>query len=247
MKEFIKLLLQKTLGFPGYLFYFSVFKSYVLRWDRTEGRAFFAFLDLLPDEGVVLDIGANIGIMTSLLAKRLPGAEIHAFEPIPDNFRALERVVRFFRLSHVVLHKTALGDSEREVLMRMPIQKGVRMQGISFVVNEENRSTPGEDFLVHMVRLDDVPEIQGKSIVGIKMDVENFEKFVLLGGQETLRRNKPILYMELWENQIRSDCFEILASLDYEVHLLDPKSGSLIPLKEASWSELNFFFLPKTK
>ena len=45
----------------------------------------------LPDGAVVFDVGANIGLFTVYVARTVPGARIHAFEPIPDLFDALTR------------------------------------------------------------------------------------------------------------------------------------------------------------
>ena len=48
-----------------------------------------------------------------------------------------------------------------------------------------------------------------KKIGAIKMDVENFEYFVLEGGKELIKKHKPIIYTELWENQNREKCFQL--------------------------------------
>ena len=41
------------------------------------------------DPGLILDIGANVGIVARYLAHRFPTATIHSFEPIPENYRLL--------------------------------------------------------------------------------------------------------------------------------------------------------------
>src|SRR5260370_3426738 len=42
-----------------------------------------------PRHGVMIDIGANIGLVTLDWATRLPGATIHAYEPYPPTFSSL--------------------------------------------------------------------------------------------------------------------------------------------------------------
>ncbi|MEW6702255.1 MAG: hypothetical protein AB1298_06005, partial [Bacteroidota bacterium] len=69
MKNKIKCVLQKLLGFRGYLFVFSIFKIFTLKYDKKEG-VFLELLNHLSNDSIVLDIGANIGIMTVLLAKK---------------------------------------------------------------------------------------------------------------------------------------------------------------------------------
>ena len=98
MKNTLKYILQKILGFQTYLFVFSVFKIQTLYSDPKE-KDFFQFLSLLKDgEGAVLDIGANIGIMTVHLAQKLPNSTIHAFEPMPSNYSVLKKIVNRFKL-----------------------------------------------------------------------------------------------------------------------------------------------------
>jgi hypothetical protein len=45
----------------------------------------------LADGAVIFDVGANIGLFTIHLARSVPHAQIHCFEPIPDLFEILTR------------------------------------------------------------------------------------------------------------------------------------------------------------
>jgi 2-polyprenyl-3-methyl-5-hydroxy-6-metoxy-1,4-benzoquinol methylase len=81
VKTTFKYLLQRLLGLEGYLYVFSVFKINTLRYDKKENQFFF-FMDQLPEKGTVLDVGANIGIMSVPLAKRFPQTQVIAIEPI---------------------------------------------------------------------------------------------------------------------------------------------------------------------
>src|SRR5690606_16720124 len=91
MKNTIKYLLHRLLGFRNYLFVFSVFKIYTLKRDRNE-KDFFHFLRLIPENTAVLDIGANIGIMTVHLSRSIKNVAVYSFEPIPFNIEAFKRV-----------------------------------------------------------------------------------------------------------------------------------------------------------
>ena len=64
MKNTIKYFLQQLFGYELYLFTFAIFKIKTLKNDSKE-KDFFYFLNLIPtSNGVILDIGANLGIMT---------------------------------------------------------------------------------------------------------------------------------------------------------------------------------------
>jgi len=89
LKSGIKLLLQNILGFGNYLFIFSIITVKRLHLNQHE-QEFLHFLDLLPTDHVLLDLGANIGIMTVPLAKKANNGKVYAFEPMPKNFKRVK-------------------------------------------------------------------------------------------------------------------------------------------------------------
>lgn len=50
---------------------------------------------------VVLDIGANIGVLSILLAKKFPYLKVLAFEPLPSNYQYLQRNIKENAVSNV--------------------------------------------------------------------------------------------------------------------------------------------------
>ena len=62
---------------------------------------------------VVVDVGANVGIVSIYLAKRHPGITVHAFEPIPENFRHLSENIRANGVGNVVAHNLAVTQDGR--------------------------------------------------------------------------------------------------------------------------------------
>ena len=242
MKKRLQALLQRLLGFERYLFYFSLFKIHTLRWDKREGD-FFTFHSFLRTDDHVLDIGANIGIMTSLLARRCPKGIVHAFEPIPENLDALHRILTHFKAQHVQVHNIALGNSSAQLKMQMPVMQGVKMQGLSHVMHPsiEGYQEGGDTYTVEQQRLDDLMHLLPQPVHAIKMDVENFEYFVLLGGESLLCRDKPLLYCELWDNENRAHCFRLVRRLGYRVFV--HHNQGLVPFNPEHHTKQNFFFL----
>ena len=104
MERLVQSALQRILGFDRYLYWFSRVKIRSLRWDRNE-RDVLEFIRRIPEDGVALDLGANIGIMTALMAERVRRGHVHAYEPIPENFQALTRIVRRMK-SRSVMQKS---------------------------------------------------------------------------------------------------------------------------------------------
>lgn len=244
MKSRVKKILQSLLGFDNYLFIFSLYIINTLRWNKKEGD-FLHFLKLIPDGTTVLDIGANIGIMTVWIARRKPAANIIAYEPMPQNVRALKKVLKHYSIQNVKLIEKALGDHTGEVEMVMPVLEDVKMQGLSHVVHESITDfNEGTNIRVPIMRLDDCPELNGNinNLSAIKLDVENFEYFVLKGGEKLIAKSKPLIYTELWENENRSNCFALMEKLGYKVKVLQQRK--LVPFEAHKHQTQNFFFIP---
>jgi FkbM family methyltransferase len=244
MKEQVKKILQKLLGFDRYLFIFSIYIIKTLRWNRNE-RDFLHFLKLIPGEGIVLDIGANIGIMSVWLGRSFPKSKIFSFEPIPQNIKTLRRVIRSYHLKNISVVEKALGTENRMVEMVMPIVNQVKMQGLSHVLHDSiDVFNEGNTFKVEMVRLDDFEpiHIDNLRITAIKLDVENFEAFVLDGAQQLIQKHRPVIYTELWENANRNQCFDIVKKHNYSIKCL--VNGQLVDFEAEIHKTQNFFFIP---
>ena len=65
---------------------------------------------------VILDIGANIGISALYFADRFPGADIYAFEPMPENFAVLKRNAEGTRIVPINVALDAT-DGQRELIL----------------------------------------------------------------------------------------------------------------------------------
>jgi len=244
MKDFVRRLLQKTLGYDNYLLAFSILTIKTLRW-RSHEEEFFYFLKIIPDNGIVLDIGANIGVMTVQLARRLPKSQIYSFEPMPNNIRALKKVIGFYKLTNVKVVESALGDETGEIKMVLPVINNTKMQGLSHVVEADNNAdwNTGELFTVPVITLDSMAELQGNTrITAIKIDVENFEYYVLKGGVELLKKHKPVIYCELWDNEKRKLSLDLLKSIGYDVKIYN---GKKLKDYQGESNASNFFLLPR--
>jgi 31-O-methyltransferase len=62
---------------------------------------------ILPNEPVVFDVGANIGLFTVFALQQWPHARVFSFEPVPQIYEALHRNVA--GLANVVISNVALG------------------------------------------------------------------------------------------------------------------------------------------
>ncbi len=245
IKNSIKYILQKILGFKSYLYIFSLFIIKKLPWDRKE-KDFLYFIKMIPNKGLLLDIGANIGVMSYYLAKEKPKAKIIAFEPIKINYDNLEKIVRKYKLKNIEIYKCALGIEDGEIDMVMPVINSVKLHGLSHIIHDSIKEyNEGDTFKVPIKKLDKVEILQELTahITGIKIDIENFEYYALKGGQELIKKHKPIIYAELWDGKNRELTFNLLSKLDYSINIVD--NGQLVTFNKQN--KQNFIFVPKQK
>jgi len=158
------------------------------------GVAEFIQANLSPG-GAALDVGANIGCHTLLMAEAVgPAGMVAAYEPHPSSFCRLQENLRRNRLENVVGGQTALSDRVGETTLYGPA--GSASRGVaSFYRN--NVAGAAENFPVPVTTLDrEVKRLGMTRLDLIKIDTEGNELRVLRGGRETLRQHRPVVILE---------------------------------------------------
>ena len=238
LKRTIQYFFQQLLGIDQYLFLTALFQWYFIRIFFPD-RELNYFIEHLKHTGIVVDAGANLGITSLMIARQRPNCTILAFEPVPANLRCLKKMVRLFSAGNIKIYEAALANCSGQLLMSQPEEQGVRMHGLSRVV--ETPDLAQEAFDVPAFALDDLPELQNTgSFIGLKIDVENFEWYVLQGGVEVIQKNTPLIYCEIWNTVRRNLTLELMQQLGYCPYIFNGKTLESFDKQEA----LNFFLLP---
>ena len=136
----------------------------------------------------VLDIGANIGMVTLLLSKLVgENGNVHSFEPNPKIKKMLEETLAHNQVSNVCLHPIALGEEQGLLELRIPSHNA---GAASLIRNINSRDIDLVE--VPVCPLSDIITEKGiESIRLIKIDVEGFEAQVLRGGRKVLESIRP--------------------------------------------------------
>ncbi len=147
----------------------------------------------LCDPGdVAVDVGANIGYMTSVFARRAAaGGVVYSVEPHPGLFAALTHNVERWRThldaAEVRLMQVAAGKEEGSGLLRVPWEFG-KNRGVAHMAGREPASQDS-DVRVRVLPLDRL--LARESRVGVmKLDVEGYEALVLEGAEGLLSERK---------------------------------------------------------
>ena len=148
---------------------------------------------LAPGDWAV-DVGANVGIVTSRMAAAVgPNGRVWAFEPLPANVARLTALKEVNGLNQLRVLPVALSSENATARLRIPVGGGSAWG--SFVAGWE---TSGE-MEVPTRRLDDVVDEHGWNgrISVLKIDAEGAEPAVVDGAERVLREMRPVVLCEL--------------------------------------------------
>jgi FkbM family methyltransferase len=153
-----------------------------------------ALVDLImPDNGVFYDVGSNWGWFSLKLASR-PGfkGRIHAFEPCPPTYKDLTSVVEQAGIAdRVRCHAVALMDRVGSASICLPDH----IHRECAVVADEGKKG---GLAIQTTTLD---SFAGEPPAVMKVDVEGAEWQVFQGGQELLKKHKPMILFENCRNK----------------------------------------------
>lgn len=137
-----------------------------------------------------LDIGANLGYYTLIVAKIVgDGGKVFAFEPEPNNFALLKRNAEMNGLKNVVLVQKAVSNKSGKTKLFLSEERNI-FGGHSLY---NNSWLNAKDFVtVDTITLDEFFKDYDSDIEVIKMDIEGAEGLALQGMQNLLRKNKNV-------------------------------------------------------
>jgi len=185
------------------------YEQSIIEWAAT----------LMDPSKVFVDIGSHVGTYSMYLAKF--SSSVVSFECCPKTFNYLCANIALQELNYKIIpYRTALGNEKGSIPYYMHSPKdGGGNSCIPFM----GRSSP--TIQVPITTLD---SFQLDNIGLIKMDVEGFEKNVLEGGLETLKRNGyPKILFESWREsrdqegipatKLRKELFDYVRSIGYDI------------------------------
>jgi FkbM family methyltransferase len=169
---------------------------------------------------VVLDIGANVGNHSVYWGRVLKVKRIYSFEPIKTTFKILAKNIEINNLSDKVkIYNVGLSDK----MIRGKINEyNLRDSGCTSIIN-------ADDGDLELNKLDNFIEIfEEPEVSFVKIDVERFEKNVLLGAVNFFQRYKPVVFIESYqgENQYDFVC-DYFKKLNYDEPIKFPDNNYL--------------------
>lgn len=215
----------------------------------------FAFFRRFADEdGLFLDVGANLG-MSALSARTvLPRARIVSIEPNPLHAPDLRHVAK--RVGRMEVLQCAASDRRGELELHVPTWRGVPITGEASLSREavlesdQLRARLGagmdsprfaiQSFVVPVQALDEL-ELEPRFV---KIDVQGVADAVLRGLRETIARHRPIVMVES-DGRTNAAVIEQLRQAGYDAFVYDAGADELAPF--ADQGPQNLFFVPQDR
>jgi FkbM family methyltransferase len=221
--------------------------------DRISGEFYrdeFSALKKLINEGdMVFDLGANIGLHATLFSRWVGGTgRVLAFEPFPDTAWRLRETLALNRCANVEVFEFAILDRSGYAELNTfspryaawnsfgkPAFGGIQPTGVA-TVPVRDLDTFCTDKHIDRISF-------------LKIDVEGFEKSVILGAKELLAANKidslsfEISRIPLEGSGVKpKEIFETLGTHGYASYRFDPKTKRFVgPVEDSDAFYENFY------
>lgn len=194
----------------------------------------------IDDESVVLDVGANIGLHSLFFSNLAKNGLVIAFEPSVSTFENLLKNVRT-RGNILPLNIAAFDKNELKkfYITDDNAYSSLKDTGRKAILKIDN---------ILCVKIDDILLSSGLGRIDfVKIDVEGFEKNVLLGMVNIIMRYKPVIFCEIYKGENSNDdpegTIELLLGKGYDAFVL--KDGKSVPYEKHDDTFYNYLFVPK--
>lgn len=216
------------------ILFYGVHERAVQRFIRWHAR---------PGSDVV-DVGANFGFHTLLMAQIVGGGQVIACEANPMIYQRLLQNVELNRISNVVAQPVAVADGPGKAGLYVP-RSGDANQGtarlappVELPVDLGCLRLDAECLTVETDTLDHICErTEAKDVSLVKIDVEGFEGAVLDGSRAMLQKWRPAVVFEYeqvhWEpaGYVLEDVVRVLCELGYDRWVVSTLDGEWINWK----------------
>jgi FkbM family methyltransferase len=198
------------------------------------------FVDNLRPDSRCLDIGANFGFYTCLMARFCPAGKVIGIEPVDTVYKLLRDNIFINGLNrHAAAIKAAVAQGPGRLTLhrRIPRSANTSIAKPTEALLQYHGEGGFERFETETVSVDGMLAQFDNRIDFMKIDVEGAEPLVLRGAVETIRLNPQLqIVMEWSPHQIRDVGFDVgefiseLCSLHLSAAIIRPFGFEQLPL-----------------
>jgi FkbM family methyltransferase len=186
---------------------------------------------LARGSSLIADVGGNVGLYACVGAASMPSGKVVTFEPAPANLTFLQlNVTRNGLASKVEIVAKAVSDSPG--VAKLYLSNGIGNHSLAATSAGSARHIE-----VPVTTIDS--HFAGQHLDIIKIDVEGFDGHVLKGADQTLRMQRPAVFVELLTDRLDNsgltpEAFvELLSGVHDHLFLADEIRGTVTPIDRA--------------
>lgn len=196
-----------------------------------------------------LDLGANIGTHSLAMAELAVGGNVYAFEPQSLMFSLLQANIFANGIKNIKALKFAVGEKDNVVISMDALHY---LDGDLQTNSGGLRVDHGDLTLGDLALSRRIDSFSFPKITFVKMDIQGAELEALRGAKDLIKRDRPILFIEIEENHLTAlgasseELIEMVFSLGYvlyRIHSSYPCDHLCIP--EESVEEFENHTLPR--
>jgi len=176
--------------------------------------------------GVAIDVGANIGYYSVILAKLV--SRVFSFEPETDSFKVLKKNIELNFLKNVVLANKAVSNKKESLVLTVSKKNLGDHHLLKSGLN-------GRGVKVESVDLDSVI---AQKVALLKVDTQGWEPNVIEGAKKIISKYKPTIFIEFWPKGYKRAGLEFNKMLDFligtyrTIHFIDDYLGLVYPVNK---------------
>lgn len=220
----------------------------ILQYEKNVEKWKSLLQDHLTKGAKVLDIGANIGLFTLLLAQLVgDNGKVYAFEPSPKTFQFLKRNVDYSPYKNVEIIPKAVTSNVGKLNF-------VQISSVHSYLLKKDRPHPNK-VEVLTTTVDSFLSKINESVDFIFMDAEGFEEDILIGGTNTLKNNKIKIITEYNPGRLIAagttpeSFIDTIINFGFDMYVLEESKGKLTKYDKnhllKNFSVKNEYPLPK--
>ena len=192
------------------------------------------FEKYINKNSVVIEGGCHIGTHTIKIAELCK--YVHAFEPLPESHKLLNKNILINKIDNVSTYLLGLSNKVEETTFAWceadaPGCAGLNNNPMGIPIYSKHMDNGNK------VKLTTIDELNLDQLDFIKLDVEGYESLVIKGALKTIAKFKPIITMEIWENHFGSINFDYakktfanLLNIGYKMEHISGPDFLFIPL-----------------
>ena len=193
----------------------------VLVTDQYVGRSIELYGEYCPEEGrilaqiiqpgmTVVEIGANMGTHSVDMARACAPGRFYAFEPQPRLFQILCANLALNDIANAFAYPDGCGAAEGEAVVPLvDYSQSGNFGGLAL----RDGDAPGLKIRIRALDDMDLP-----ALGLLKVDVEGYEAEVIRGATQTIRRCRPVIYIENDRAAKQDELIALIYALDYRLY-----------------------------